>query len=107
MLPLQCAHVQAAVTATQLHLTRKDLAASQLMCVGQAGQINQQGQDLAELSSRVKQLEAQVLEAQQQVGRRTPSLPCWQRTESFRAELLYCLFKAGSTCPILISLLPP
>lgn len=60
--------LQAAVTATQLQLTKKDLAASQLMCLGHKGQLNQQGQALAELSSRLKQLEAQVLEAQQQVS---------------------------------------
>lgn len=56
------------MTATQLQLTKKDLAASQLMCVGQAGQLNQQGQALTEMSNRLKQLEAQVLEAQQQVS---------------------------------------
>jgi septal ring factor EnvC (AmiA/AmiB activator) len=59
---------QAAIAMSKLQLTRKDLAASQLLTVQQAMQLNQQGQQLAELSTRCKQLEQQLLATQQQVS---------------------------------------
>lgn len=59
---------QAALTSSKLQLTKKDLAASQLLSVQQAVQLNQQGQQLTELHARSKQLEQRLLEAQQQVG---------------------------------------
>lgn len=60
--------IQAAVSMSKLQLTRKYLAASQLLSVQQAMQLNQQGQQLSELSTRCKQLEQQLLATQQQVS---------------------------------------
>jgi hypothetical protein len=59
--------LQVGVTSAKLQITAKDLAASQLLAVQQAGQLQQQGQALSDLSSRCKQLEQQLAEAQQQV----------------------------------------
>lgn len=66
--PLLVCFDQAAVSMSKLQLTRKDLAASQLLTVQQAMQLNQQGQQLSELNARCMQLEQQLMATQQQVS---------------------------------------
>jgi uncharacterized protein HemX len=66
---------QVGVSSAKLQITAKDLAASQLLAVQQAGQLQQQGQALGDLSSRCKQLEQQLTEAQQQVSTCSCSQP--------------------------------
>jgi hypothetical protein len=71
--------LQATLTAAKLQITKKDLAGSQLLSVQQAMQLNQQGQQLADTNTRCKQLEQQLLEAQQQVSRLVLTLAAHMR----------------------------